>query len=288
MNTIIGLGSAGCKIADIFSQYPQYKIYKMDAGLEEDKNCFSFKTLNSPEEYERACPSLKKFFRYAKGDVLFITSCGYVSAASLRVLEHLKNKCNINILYVKPDLTLLPESKVLNHNVLFGVLQEYARSGIFNRVYLVDNDVMSGIIGDVPLREHYDRINQLIASTIHMINVFNNSESEIETFGNITESARISTLSLVSYDTGEEKMFFDLDIPRDKCYYYGVPEEMLKNDGTLMKKISEQLKVLKQYDKIRVSYGIYSTSYDTPYVYGLLNSSVVQNKNFRLDKEINL
>ena len=95
-------------------------------------------------------------------------------------------------------------------------------------------------------------------------------------------------MSLVSYDTGEEKMFFDLDIPRDKCYYYGVPEEMLKNDGTLMKKISEQLKVLKQYDKIRVSYGIYSTSYDAPYVYGLLNSSVVQNKNFRLDKEINL
>ena len=215
MKTIIGLGSAGCNIADAFSQYPQYKIYKIDAGLEEAKNCYSLPTLNSPEEYERKCPSLKKFFRYVKGDILFITSCGYVSAASLRILEHLRNKCAINILYIKPDPALLPETKSLNHNVLFGVLQEYARSGIFNRTYLIDNSRLSDIIGDVPLREHYNRINQLISSTIHMINVFNNSESEVKTFGEITAPAKISTFSLVSYDDGEEKVFFDLDIPRD-------------------------------------------------------------------------
>jgi hypothetical protein len=147
---------------------------------------------------------------------------------------------------------------------------------------------MSEIAGDVPLRKHYSTINQLISSTMHMINVFKNSDSEVDTLGKTIEAARVSTFSLVSYDNGEEKMFFDLDIPRDKCYYYGVPEKMLQSDGTLMKKISEQLKILKQYDKIKVSYGIYSTGYDVPYVYGLLNSSVVQNDNFRLDKEINL
>ena len=47
-------------------------------------------------------------------------------------------------------------------------------------------------------------------------------------------------------------------------------------------------KILKQYDKIKVSYGVYSTTYDVPYIYGLLSSSVVQNDNFRLDKEIDL
>ena len=123
---------------------------------------------------------------------------------------------------------------------------------------------------------------------MHMINVFNNSTSEVDTFDKIADVARISTFSLVSYEDSEEKLFFDLDIPRDKRYYYGVPEEILKSDGSLMKKVSEQLKNLKQYDKMKVSYGIYSTNYDAPYVYGLLNSSVVQNDNFRLDKEINL
>ena len=53
-----------------------------------------------------------------------------------------------------------------------------------------------------------------------------------------------------------------------------------------MKKITEQLKNSIQYDKMKVSYGIYSTSYDVPYVYCLANSSVVQNMNFRLDKDL--
>jgi len=56
----------------------------------------------------------------------------------------------------------------------------------------------------------------------------------------------------------------------------------------LLKKITEQLKILKKYDKMKVSYGIYSTNYEYIYVYGLLGSSVVQNNNFRLDKELEL
>jgi len=211
-----------------------------------------------------------------------------ISAASLRILEQLKNKCDISVLYVRPDRSLLSELKALNDNLIFGVLQQYARSGLFKRAYLVDNIKLSEIVGDVPLREHYNSLNQLITSTIHMVNVFNHSKSEIDTFDEILDVARISTFSMVSYENNEEKVFFDLDIPRQKCYYYGMPEELLKSDGSLMKNISEQLKILKQYDKIKVSYGIYSTNYDVPYVYGLLNSSVVQNNNFRLDKEINL
>ena len=288
MKSIIGLGEAGCNIADSFAKYPQYKIYKIDKNLEKAKNCFPFPECKTLEEYESNCPDLKKFFRYVKGEVLFITSCGKISAATLRILEQIKHKCKISVLYVRPDRTLLPELKSKNNNLIFGVLQEYARSALFERIYLVDNVRLSEIVGDVPLREMYDRINQLISSTIHMINVFKNSESELETFDESVETARISTFSLVSYESGEEKMFFDLDIPRDKCYYYGIPEEMLKTDGSLMKNISGQLKILKQYDKIKVSYGVYSTSYDVPYIYGLLSSSVVQNDNFRLDKEINL
>ena len=31
---VIGLGQAGCNIADILSAYPQYKTYKIDVGVE--------------------------------------------------------------------------------------------------------------------------------------------------------------------------------------------------------------------------------------------------------------
>ena len=55
----------------------------------------------------------------------------------------------------------------------------------------------------------------------------------------VRNSARMSTFSLLNYETGEEKLFFDLDIPREKRYYYGVPEKTLQTDGTLLKKIRE-------------------------------------------------
>tara|TARA_R110000824_G_scaffold67377_8_gene174563 strand:+ start:12280 stop:13146 length:867 start_codon:yes stop_codon:yes gene_type:complete len=288
MKTIVGLGKAGCNIADKFSQYSQYEIYKIDVGLEQSARCYNFPEFEALEDYENRCPNFKKFFQGLSGEILFVTSCGNISAASLRILEYLKDTCEVSVLYIRPNRSLLPQIKILNDNVLFSVLQEYSRSGLFERTYLIDNLKIEEIVGDIPVREYFTKLNEVIVSTIHMINVFQHSKSEMDTLDRIADTARISTFSLVSYEKNEEKMFFDLDIPRDKCYYYGVPEEILKTDGTLMKKVSDQLKILKQYDKIRVSYGIYSTNYDVPYIYGLLSSSVVQNDNFRLDKEIDL
>ena len=39
---IIGLGKAGCKIAELFKQYPQYTVFKFDSDekLKRKKNCF--------------------------------------------------------------------------------------------------------------------------------------------------------------------------------------------------------------------------------------------------------
>ena len=68
---IIGLGQAGCNIADALAQYPQYNIYKIDVGLE-GKKCLNIKQQSGPEEYEANAPSMKTFFRNIKGDTLLI------------------------------------------------------------------------------------------------------------------------------------------------------------------------------------------------------------------------
>ena len=288
MQTIIGLGKAGCRIADQFAQYPQYTTYKIDTGLKKEPRCYNFPKQDHPEKYEENCPNLKQFFKGVNGDVLLATSCGSISASVLRILEQIKHKCQISILYIRPDRSVLPELKVLNDNVMFHVLQEYARSAVFERIYLVDNIEVSKIIGDVPLREHFNKLNELIVYTIHMMNVFNHSDAEATTFAPFAQTARMSTFSLLNYETGEEKSFFDLDTPREKRYYYGVPEKMLQTDGTLLKKIGEQLKEQKQYDKMMMSYAVFSTNYEDVYAFSLLNSSVVQNNKFRLDKDLNL
>ena len=276
---IIGLGQAGCNIAECFKQYSQYKIFKIDTGLEKSKGVYALEHQNNPEAYENKFPNLgRTSLKGVKGQTLFITSCGFVSGASLRLLEQLyvRNGCNISVLYIKPDINNLSKEKALQENLMFNVFQEYARSGLFERLYIADNTKMADIVGDVPVREYFNQINQLMSSTVHMINVFDKSEAIMSTLFEPTITARISTLGLVDYESGEEKMFFDLDMSREKRYYYAIPEEILNSDGGLVKKVKKQVKNNVEHDKMRTSYAIYSTNYETPYVYCISNSTLIQ------------
>ena len=99
MDTIVGLGKAGCAIADKFAKFPQYLTYKLDTGLKRTKTTFPLKDHQKLEDYEEKAPSLKTFFKDASGEILFVVAgSGKVSSASLTILEHLK-KHKINILY---------------------------------------------------------------------------------------------------------------------------------------------------------------------------------------------
>ena len=170
---IIGLGAAGCNIADKFTQYPQYNIYKIDAGLKglKKNGIYAMPKQRSAEDYESNCPSLKSFFKNVNGEVIFILcGAGAISGAALRILETIKN-CEINLLYVLPDIDLLSELSQLRNNVTFNVLQQYARSGIFKTMKIVHNPRVEAIIGDVPVIGYYDKLNEIITSTMHMINV---------------------------------------------------------------------------------------------------------------------
>ena len=148
MDTIIGLGKAGCAIADKFAQYPQYKIFKIDSENIDikDKGSFLLQRCNHPEEYEGSAPSLKEFFHGASKDILFVLcGSGHVSGATLQVLRHLTSK-NINILYIKPELQFLAETNLLQEKLVRNVLQEYTRSGLFKRLYIIDNTEIEKVL----------------------------------------------------------------------------------------------------------------------------------------------
>jgi len=274
---IIGLGQAGCNIAEYFKQYPQYKVCKIDVGLKNFENEYALEYQASPEAYESKFPNLKQtLLKGMSGPTLFITSCGFISGASLRLLEQIQNTCEVSVLYIKPDNNNLSKEKTFQENLVFNVFQEYARSGLLERLYIVDNTKVSEIVGETPVREYYNQINKTICSTIHMINVFENSESAMSTLFEPTLTARISTFGLVDFETGEENMFFDLDMSREKRYYYAIPEKILSSDGTLVKKIKKQVKNGLEHDKMRNSYAVYSTNYETLYVYCVSNSTLIQ------------
>jgi len=277
LEIIIGLGGVGCRVADQFKVYPQYQIYKIDSKSSEEKNFFQIPKFSSPEEYESNNLSLPSFIKKIKGEILFVVSgASIASGVSLVLLESLKKNCSINILYIRPEIELLSETKFLQEKVVFNVLQQYTRSNVFNRMYLVSNEDLSNFVEDASVFDYYFRINETIVSAFHMINVYDHIESVSDTFSSPSPTAKISTFGILNVDDGKQKLFFSLDFPREARYYYGIPEERLKSEKGLRKKIIDQVKKKASKDT-KVSYGIYSTEYDYNCGYVLSHSTKIQN-----------
>ena len=277
MSAIIGLGQAGAAIADLFSEFPQYETYKVRTGKRKGKykNSYTIPVQESPEDYEGKCPSLKTFFKDVAEDVLFVVDGSeIISAASLRVLESLKDR-SIKILYIRPDLDFLTGIQRLNERAVRGVLQEYARSAVFKRIYLVDIPLVAATLGEVPIKSYHKMVYNAIVSTLHMINVFSHSAIVMGTSDQPSEVARVSTFGFVDAETGKENLFFPLDFPREKSYYYAISEEKLQTDGTLLKKVKEQV-LSRAHDKLKTSYAVYETKYDDDYIYVTSHGSMVQ------------
>jgi len=271
---IVGLGSAGCRIADCFAKYPQYNIYKIDVGIS-GSGCYNFPKCQNAEEYEKVdLPKMKSFFKDISGETLaIIGGSGKISCASLRVLEYIK-KFPISILYIKPDMSLIGGTALLQHRVVFGILQEYARSDVFKQIYLISNEALDNIIGGAPIIGYHDKLNEVLVPTFHMIKVFENTDSVVGKIDAPKQTHKIVTIGLYDTKKNEEKMFFPLDKPRERCYIYGINEEKLKSDRTLLKKIIKQVKENSK-DDLRTSYAVFSTDYNydvryiierTPYV----------------------
>ena len=278
MDTVIGLGKAGCAIADKFVQYPQYKTFKIDSeGLDpKSKNCHLLKKQDSPEKYEKTVRSMKTFFAKTTDNILFVLSgSGMISGASLQILKNLRGK-KVNILYIKPDMEFLGHMNILQERVVRNVLQEYTRSGVFNRIFLVDNKKVEEVLGDVPIIGYYDRLNELIVSTIHMVNIYDHQKAIHATPFDKADTTRISTFGIVNVDEGKEKLFFSLDNIREKCYYYAINSKALETDGKLLRTLTDNIN--KNIGKdVRAGFQVYSTSYEQNYGYLVANTELTNN-----------
>ena len=278
---VIGLGTAGCKIAKAFSKFPQYESYGIDTTKESD---VTIKERQSHEEYDKHFPSLKRKFKFTNTEVLVaVCGSGQVSGGILRLLHQLKGN-KVSVLYIQPDLALVSETQKIQERIVRNVLQEYARSGLIEMVYLMDNLQVERGIGEVSILGYYDVLNQAIVNTFHMLNVFRNTEPVLGNFIKPSPLSRIATIGILEVDEGKEKWFYDLTEPRDVVYYYGINEEQLTEDGTLFGKITAYVKG-KLLPGVDVSYGVFKTTYDQKYCYCIKYSSMVQSYKELLDDQ---
>jgi len=277
MEKIIALGTSACNLASHFENYEQYKVYKInDKGDRKQNNFIKIPTLNNPEDYETVNLNFKRKLTKVEGDILFMVSgCSRAAAASLVILEYLSKKCSISVLYIKPDVSFLSEKEKLQERVVYGVLQEYARSAVFKNILLVSNETIEEFLQEVSISEHFNLLNKTVADAFHMINYFNHVKPVSSTFSDVSETSRIHTIGFFELENNQENMFFSLDEVKEKRYYYAINKSTLESEKGLHKKILNQLKE-KQTQNVGVSYSIYETDYETNFGFVVEYSSQIQ------------
>jgi len=281
LDKIIGLGKWGCLVAEELTEYPEYRIYKIDSEIKE-RASLSIGTHENIEEYEKNLDTqeVSLYLRNIKDsdEVLFIC-CGEekIVGASLPILETIKG-ANINILYLCPDREVLSQEQKRDDKIAFNILQEYARSGLFSNIFLVDILTIEKMIGDVPISEHKKRVANFISYVVAMINYYDHTDAFMANLIAPKNFCRIGTLGLSSINPSSEgavNMFFPLEDVTDLHFYYGVPKKDLEEDALLTNQIKNHVKQ-HSVEGMAASFSIYEADLDDVLVLCKSLSSAIQ------------
>tara|TARA_R100001079_G_C4427204_1_gene142429 strand:- start:212 stop:1081 length:870 start_codon:yes stop_codon:yes gene_type:complete len=280
MISIIGIGNAASAIAGEFAATKNYQVYKLGSEIEKtvlSKREYKLKSFSTPEEYEQNIPNLTKFFKDVNDRVqVFVVGSSYSSNYCLGILQQLKDK-EIDLFYVKPDIDLLTGVPQLMEKVVFSVMQEYARSGLLKSITLLSNQELEKIVGDVPIKTYYEVLNKTIFSMVHYLNFFEFGEPEIGQVTQPSEINRIRSVARLNMKNLEEKWFFDLDTPRELCYYLCINQETLESDGSMHRRIVEMLKNKPRNSYRNISYAIYETEFED-FGFCVAHTNVIQSQ----------
>jgi len=260
---IFSLGKTAHNIVDKFNKYPQYKIHKL--AIEEQDH---------PEKYDEKTNHIPVDLKDDTDIDFFVSGDEIVCAASLTILEKYKDN-NIRIFYIKPNTKFLTDLQKTTNKIVYNVLQEYTRSKKFDSMYIMTYEDVVKMVGKIPIVGYYDKLNTVVADTIHMINFLDHNDPVL---GNELESLPtycINTIGIMDTDTGDESLFFDLDECREKRYYYCINDKQLQTDGDLFDKITNQMED-KAEQFVKNSFGVYSTSFDKNYCYIVKKSPHIQ------------
>ena len=223
---------------------------------------FKLKTYETPEEYEANIPNVGKFLDSTDDHIqIFVVGSSFSSNYSLGILQQIKDK-KIDVFFIQPDSELMTGLPKALDKIVFSILQEYARSGLFNSITLLSNVLIEKTIGDIPIKKYYDMINDSIFSTVHYVNYFNHAEPEIGIVAKPLDISRIRTYGALDIKNLEEKWLYKLDMDRDICYYLCINKNRLENEGGLHKRIVDMLKEKPRNAFRKISYAIYETEHD--------------------------
>ena len=135
---ILGFGNACCKIAKKLENYPQYSAFFIDVKNDgRYKNFFKIEEQSTHEDYESNYKSIN--LQSIIGETTLITAgSGKITGLLLRLLEQLKNH-KLTVLYIQPDISTASEDAIQREKIVFGILQQYARTNLISSLSVVTN-----------------------------------------------------------------------------------------------------------------------------------------------------
>ena len=277
---IIGLGKAGCKIAQLFKEYPQYTVFLLDSDdkYKRKKNCFHIPQQQSAELYDASAIDLTKLVKSLDDDeeVYFIVcGSGKISACSLWILQQLKHR-KINILYIKPDVDKLDKKSRLRNRAHFHILQEYTRSGVFEKMFIFDNNMVSDIVGKSSILNFYAKINRLVATSIHWLNIYMNTDPVFDTFREKYISSRIGTIGVVDLEQYQVMDCYGIKNTNQIEYFFGINRIRIENDEELFDKLNNMAS--SESEQKSISFGVYPTDLEEGFSFALKTSSEIQSE----------
>jgi hypothetical protein len=269
MENIIGLGAVGCGIAKEFSEYPEYEVYYIDARIDQE-NSYSLGKHTTIEEYEEAVSSteVKKLFAkiQKQSHCMFVLGGGEnISGATLRILREVSDS-PITILYICPDGSTASSSELWNHKITMGILQQYARSGLFRRMFLISREMVEERLGDIPISLYEKSVHELVASTVSLVNYFDHVEPVMSNRSVPTDISRIATFATSpDIEGGSYVYLYDLKGVNNIHYYYGIPMGKLENDTSIRRSIKQEIKTARTSNPgVDISFSIYGTTFTDP------------------------
>lgn len=251
---MVGLGEAGKNIVKLFKPHTKnYKIIVLDenSGIQK-QDCV--------EKYDEQPVKLnQKGLKSHTEAMLFVCGSGKIAGSTLRLLEALK-AFKTTVVYIVPDLEFSSERERMRHRVHFGVLQEYARSGMIEEMIILDNNTMLSMAGSGTVKKYYEKVNYFIYSTFQNLLYCMHTQPD---FGKLHQKKDISRISTIGVGklSGVEKFLFSLDNITETCYNINIDEEDLDNNENIIPMCQEIIRENK--DKNRdTSYAIWKSSDD--------------------------
>lgn len=269
MDKVIGLGTMGCGIAEEFTAYPEYRVYKIGTNLASrgnlivapQKDMAAYEVATDTDEVVGYLRSIRK------GDeVLFIVAGSEpIAGMSLAILEQIKD-ASVTVLYVAPDAEVSSDEQIANHRIVSGVLQEYARSGVFRRIFLTSRSILEEIVGDVAIRDHEKKINNFISYITTMINYCDHIDPVISNKEDPALTSRIGTFGISSLEVDADIVYlYNLTAAQDIHHYYAIPASDLDEKVGLLRDIKTRIRRFTSAD-INTSFSVYSTTFADPVV----------------------